>query len=250
MDKETKEFYEKHKDGDFRFDPIPSNINPKMGYEVGKWVIQQLLDNKLGWIDLDIKSVNPPDYEDFGFNFKIRLETDRVVQHTKQLPIGDVKGVTVYNNKWNQLDGADMTETAQWWFDNSACDTLVKVNYWRLEPNGYVQPHNFNIVEPTDNVDTLDLIAWPIPLMICMEEPGLDCHTVVEDFGIVPTQLGKVYLINPNKKRCIVNTGNSPSTRQLAHVRAGIQYQRVMDLLTRSYHRALMIQEKNDNNQG
>lgn len=248
MDKETKEFYEKHKDGDFRFDPIPSNINPKMGYEVGKWVIQQLLDNKLGWIDLDLKSVNPPDYEDFGFNFKIRLETDKIITHTKPLPIGDVDGVTVYNNQWHKLKGADMTETAQWWFDNSACDTLVKINYWHIKPGGYVRPHNFNIVEPTKDVNTLDLIAWPIPLMVCMEEPGLDCYTVVEDFGIIPSQLGKVYLINPNKKRCIVNKGTTPSTRQFAHVRAGIQYQRFMDLLTRSYHRHLMTQERNDNN--
>ena len=77
-----------------------------------------------------------------------------------------------------------------------------------------------------------------------MEEPGLDCHTVVEDFGIIPSQLGKVFLINPNKKRCIVNTGIQPSTRQFAYVRMGIQFQRFMDLLARSYHRALMIQGK------
>jgi hypothetical protein len=100
------------------------------------------------------------------------------------------------------------------------------------------------MVEPTDNVDTIDLISWPIPLMICMEEPGLDCHTVVEDFGIVPSQLGKVFLINPNKKRCIVNTGIQPSTRQFAFVRMGIQFQRFMDLLARSYHRHMMLQGK------
>lgn len=250
MDIETKEFYEAHKDKDFTFPELPADVDPKMGYSVGKWVFQQLLDNKIGWLDLDLKSVNPPDYEDFGFNFKIRLETDRVVQHTKPLPLGDIKGVTVYNNQWHKLEGADMTETAQWWFDNSACDTLAKINYWRIEPEGYARPHNFNMVEPTDNVDTIDLISWPVPLMICMEEPGLDCHTVVEDFGIVPSQLGKVFLINPNKKRCIVNTGIQPSTRQFAFVRMGIQFQRFMDLLARSYHRALMIQEKNDNNQG
>mgnify|MGYP007000081816 len=76
-------------------------------------------------------------------------------------------GVTVYNNQWHKLEGADMTETAQWWFDNSACDTLAKINYWRIEPEGYARPHNFNMVEPTDNVDTIDLISWPVPLMIC-----------------------------------------------------------------------------------
>ena len=143
-----------------------------------------------------------------------------------------------------EMPGADVTEIADWWFNNSAIDKLNKLNMWNVKPGGYVRPHNFNIDKPTDNVDTLDLIGWPLPLMTCINEPGLDCHTVVEDFGLVPNQLGKTFLINPIKQRCVVNKGATDSLRMYAHGQIGVQFQRFCDLVTRSYLRTLAIQDR------
>ena len=72
----------------------------------------------------------------------------------------------------------------------------------------------------------------------------MDCHTVVEDFGLVPNQLGKTFLINPIKLRCVVNTGATDSIRMYAHGQIGVQFQRFCDLVTRSYIRSLAIQDR------
>ena len=244
MDKETELFYNTHKEKTFKLPHLPSDMNQKDGVTVCKWVIQQMLSNKIGYLELDMKCVNQHEYVDLAFNYKARLEADRVVTKMKPLPLGEVEGLTLYNNKWFEMPGADVTEIADWWFNNSAIDKLNKLNMWNVKPGGYVRPHNFNIDKPTDNVDTLDLIGWPLPLMTCINEPGLDCHTVVEDFGIVPNQLGKTFLINPIKLRCVVNTGATDSIRMYAHGQIGVQFQRFCDLVTRSYLRSLVIQDR------
>mgnify|MGYP001189929900 FL=1 len=248
MDKETELFYNTHKDKTFKLPHLPSDMDPKDGVTVAKWVIQQMLSNNIGYLELDMKSVNVHDYIDLAFNYKARLESDKCITKMKKLPLGDIQGLTLYNNKWFEIPGADVTEIADWWFNNSAIDKLNKLNIWNTKPGGYARPHNINIDPPTDNVDTLDLIGWPLPLMTCLNEPGLDCHTVVEDFGLVPNQLGKTFLINPNKQRCIVNKGASDSTRLFAHGQIGVQFQRFTDLVTRSYLRTLAIQDRDDNN--
>jgi hypothetical protein len=159
----------------------------------------------------------------------------------KKLPLG-IDGITLYNSKWLYIDGADVTELSNWWWQNMAGDKLTKLNVWRMKPNEYVAPHNINIKELTDNIDNLDMIDYPFPIVVNMVEPGLDCHTVVEGMGIVPNQLGRIFLINPNLERCMVNNGKTDSIRMHGYIRPGMEFQRWCDLITRSYMRQLSIQ--------
>ena len=245
MDKITTEFYEAHKDKTFTYPKLPNDINEKVGVQVAKFVLQLMIDNKIGWLELDFKSVNKPDYEDLAFDYKARLEVDKLVPKAKPLPLGEgVSGITLYNSKWFVHEGADVTSIADWYFESPAIDKLMKLNLWNIEPNGYVRPHNTNIDPLTNNIDTMDMISWAWPYMLCMNEPGLDCHTIVEDFGIVPNQLGKTFLINPTKDRCIVNKGATASIRLFSNAQPGIQFQRFCDLITRSYLRQLAYQNR------
>ena len=83
--------------------------------------------------------------------------------------------------------------------------------------------------------------------MVSLIEPGADCHTVVEDCGRIPIQMGKVYLLNPKKKLQIVNTGSPPSVRMFAPVEVGNEFLRFCDLMTRSYFRYKFLMEHNEN---
>ena len=96
MDKETELFYNTHKEKTFKLPHLPSDMNQKDGVTVCKWAIQQMLSNKIGFLELDMKCVNQHDYVDLAFNYKARLEADRVATKMKPLPLGEVEGLTLY----------------------------------------------------------------------------------------------------------------------------------------------------------
>ena len=129
MDKETELFYNKHKDIKHKLPLKPDDLNEKDGVVMGKWYLQQMLDNDIGYIELDLATVNPPKYEDIGLHFKGRLETDSVIAKAKPLQLGKgLSGVTMFMGKWLNA-GIEIPVTADWWHNCSAVEKLRKVNY-------------------------------------------------------------------------------------------------------------------------
>jgi hypothetical protein len=247
MDKETELFYNKHKDIKHKLPLKPDDLNEKDGVVMGKWYLQQMLDNDIGYIELDLATVNPPKYEDIGLHFKGRLETDSVIAKAKPLQLGKgLSGVTMFMGKWLNA-GIEIPVTADWWHNCSAVEKLRKVNYWKLDPQGYIPPHNWNTEPTSDTIESMDLMSYPWMYMVSLIEPGADCHTVVEDCGMIPIQMGKVYLLNPKKKLQIVNTGSTPSVRMFATVEVGNEFLRFCDLMARSYFRYKFLMEHNEN---
>ena len=247
MDKETELFYNKHKDIPHKLPIKPDEVNEKDGVVMGKWYLQQMLDNDIGYIELDLATVNPPKYEDIGLHFKGRLETDSVIAKAKPLQLGKgLSGVTMFMGKWLNA-GIEIPVTADWWHNCSAVEKLRKVNYWKLDPQGYIPPHNWNTEPTADTIESMDLMSYPWMYMVSLIEPGADCHTVVEDCGMIPIQMGKVYLLNPKKKLQIVNTRSTPSVRMFATVEVGNEFLRFCDLMARSYFRYKFLMEHNEN---
>ena len=248
MDKDTELFYKKHKDLEPTFPIKPNDVDEKDGIVTSKWFLQKMIDENVGWLELDLASVNPAQYENIGLHFKGRLETDTVTHKMKTLPLGEkVSGLTMYNQKWLNIDGVDIPVTADWWFNCTAVEKLKKLNYWKIDPQGYVKPLNWNMAPTKDTIESMDVMSYPWMYMVSLVEPGADCHTVIEDCGTIPVQMGKIYFLNPRKKLCMVNTGSTPSVRMWGTVEVGNEFLRFSDLVTRSYIRSLWLKESHEN---
>ena len=234
---ETNEFYLEHKDKTFQYPSLPESLNQMDGVGVCKWYIDQMLENKVGWINLDLSSVNDPGYQHLPWDFPGRIECDKI--------LNQFKGKDTFLNLTDHYTIASESapKTKSFWHKCVPSEKYNFIKYNFVKPGDTCGPL---IDKEFNGEDAFDLIDDGVPIHIAMVRPGKDCKLVVENFGIVPMVEGSVFLLNPRLKYAYVNTSETTTAVTLiGSGRLGVQFQRFCDLIARSLHKQLRIQHDN-----
>jgi Aspartyl/Asparaginyl beta-hydroxylase len=81
---------------------------------------------------------------------------------------------------------------------------FVRLRVMALEPGGYVSVHR----------DTTE--SFLTPINIAITQP-IDCKFVIEDWGIVPFQVGKAFILDVSNRHAVINNSNETRYHIIAH---------------------------------
>ena len=101
----------------------------------------------------------------------------------------------------------------------------------KVAANGCIVPHN-DLPEDEQGHDRLT--GWPINLAIIQPT---DCHFVLERFGVVPFEEGKVFLINIKHNHAVINFSNQDRIHMIGTSLFGNRAKDFAELVIQSYSR-------------
>jgi len=254
MQKETEQFYLEHKDKTWKLPKFPDNIDETNGDEVTKWILEQMKEGNMGWIEINLMNVKGGDFIPIAWHHMGQIET-QVMTHrefyTKFENPGYINayGCTLYgedNDRTNLVESAtgefgwvpevhdEANNIASFYDVHFPCSTYKTIRFIKIEPNGSLPVHCDNINDDKDKI--LNPIKDIFPILVSMREPGKKCHTVVEGFGIVPIKEGRTYLLNPYRKHVVVNTSDTEECVRLrTQAIPGKRFGEFVNCITRTY---------------
>lgn len=238
-------FYLKHKDLTWEMPLLPKYgddvyINETDGQAVMGWVLNEMQQGRIGWIQFNLMTIKPSSYTPMAWTHQSRVETESLWDRAfyKKIKEGVFEYVAKNKDGWLPWEGFPApVMSASWVGDDFPCSHIINGRYERIEPNSSTEPQDPNINE---NPNTIEAEKYNFPILTSLIAPGSKCHVVVEDFGTLKLHEGYMYLINPWRKRMLINVSETDSATQFhAQVVLGRETIPFSDVITRSYFQAI-----------
>jgi len=238
MQKETEQFYLEHKDKTWELPKFPDGMDETNGDEVTNWILEEMKAGNIGWIELNLMNVKGGDFIPIAWHHMGQIETQSLTLknfYTKD-PENNERCLLHNENDWikeNNLNEEIGNIHAYW--QNDFCGSNFKnIEFIKIPSRGSMGIHCDNINDDKDKI--LLPVKDIFPLTTSMKEPSKNCHIIVEGFGRVPIKEGRTYLINPYRKKVVVNTSD---TEEAIHTQVqvipGTKFGEFVNCLTRSY---------------
>jgi len=228
MNQEVLEFYNKNKDCVYTPPAIPNGLST---VDAARWLLNH---PDFAWIELDIP------FDLLTWKQEAAAVKDYYVAHRPTDGAGwescclhgDSITSTVESPddvyKWTKLATLAPTIT-EFWRTTFPSETYKRVRFMKVAANGYIVPHN-DLPEDEQGHDRLT--GWPINLAIM--QPN-NCHFVLERFGIVPFEEGKVFLINIKHNHAVINFSNQDRIHMIGTSLFGNRAEDFAKLVIESY---------------
>ena len=209
MNQEVLDFYNQHKDCSYTPPKLPEGLTT---VEAARWIMN---NPDFAWVELDL----PIPY----ISHEIHQAESFYVPHREGESEGwdscCIHGIETWatqnwpeyvseenNNtyKWTELSSLTPQVTKFW--KEFPAEKYKRVRFMKLAPGGYIAPHSdapgrgYIPGEPID-YDPLELGC---PVNVAITHP-VNCHMVLENFGVVPFKPEKAFLINIRHKHAVIN---------------------------------------------
>jgi hypothetical protein len=113
----------------------------------------------------------------------------------------------------------------------------------QLSPHGSISPHSDAPGRLHGETVGVNILEHGAPVNIAIVHPK-DCHMIVEGFGIVPWEEGKVFIINIRHYHSVINFSNNPRVHMIGHGWYGAELPNFCELVTRSYRKQYELHRK------
>jgi hypothetical protein len=229
------EFYQTHKDCDWKLPNIPSNIINDI--DKVKWIFEQ----KIGWIELDL-NIDVLEWQQEAKEAEAFLVEHREGGGHQGWRSCCIHGLDVdKTGVWNLYQDSDsgyhwtrlsnLTPTITTFWKQFPFEDLVRVRFMEVAPGGWVAPHN-----DTPPGAKVDLMEHIIPINIAIDHPD-NCQMTLKDFGCVPWKNGKVILVNITNDHSVYNYSDHPRMHMIGHGHIGNKIEEFCKLIIRSYNK-------------
>ncbi len=104
-----------------------------------------------------------------------------------------------------------------------------------LESNCAITPHS-DMPGRLPGEDNFDALKFGVPVNVAINHP-LDCHMVLDGYGLVPWQEGKAFIINIRNYHSVINFSDSPRMHLIAHGKLENKIDNFVELIARSYRK-------------
>ena len=254
MIKETEEFYLKHKDKSWELPKFPETMDETNPDVVVEWILKEMKAGTIGWLEINLMNVKGGSFVPIAWHHMGQIETEILThrnlytQYKKPSHI-NAYGCTLFGQDDDRTDLSESAdEKGDWvkevvetvpnifhyWDGDFPISNYKKIRFVKLDPNGSVGIHSDNINKDKDKI--LSPVKDIFPILMSLKEPGKKCHTVVEDFGIVPVKEGRCYLVNPYRKHVMVNTSETePCVHMNIQGIPGQRFGELINCITRSF---------------
>jgi hypothetical protein len=207
---------------------------------------ERILKNPIGWIQLDL-----------NFDLKVWQEESLAVkEHLVEHREGDghrgwksccLHGISIEKTgHWSNYVNDEKDISYQWtWLKDKVpniynfwktfpTEKYARLRFMELEPGGHIAPHNDspNGLKNTD----FNMMDHMIPINIAITHPE-DCYMDLENYGRVPWNPGKAFIVNITDTHQVKNNSEYPRMHMIAHCIIGNQKEQFANLIMRSYNK-------------
>ena len=233
MNKETEQFYLEHKNKTWELPNFPDKLDEKDADQVVPWILEQMKAGTIGWQEMNMLNVKGGEFVPIGWHHMGQIELERL-NNSKYYP--NNKCVLCIDDKWTGDDEIkERTPSIRSFFIVDFFATNFKlIEFEQIPPGGVKEIHCDNTNEDQEKI--LSPIKDRFPLTMSMKEPSKKCDIIVEGFGKVPMKEGKIYFINPYRKKVVVNTSDT-ETAVHCNIQCipGTKFGEFVNCITRSY---------------
>ncbi len=242
ISEDALKFYEKNKNLKWKMPPLPKGI--ETDFEIADWLLNR---SDFGWLELDI------DIDLDSWKKEALESVCHLVPHRED-----------NNNGWNSccIHGIDISSTGAWtnygyskeeevpykwtslststpsiksFWEDFPYDTYRRIRFMELESNCAITPHS-DMPGRLPGEDNFDALKFGVPVNVAINHP-LDCHMVLDGYGLVPWQEGKAFIINIRNYHSVINFSNIPRMHLIAHGKLENKIDKFVELIARSYRK-------------
>ena len=231
----AQDFYYRYSKCNTTFPKIPSNV--KSNTEVTKWIFKE----NIPYINLNLN------FDTKVWQKEMLAAEDFYVLHREsQSHLGwksccihgidvDKTGVwqcyTDKEPKYNWTKLSKLTPTITQFCNQLPFEKLARVRFMKLDPGGWIEPHNDSPLDIPNNFSLLDHL---IPINIAIDHPE-DCFMTLKDFGVVPWSNGKAKIVNITNDHSVINFSKSTRIHLIVHGWIGNKIEEFSELIANSY---------------
>ena len=236
------DFYNKNKDCSWQLEKAPNGS----AMEIANWLLNE---SNFGWLELDIE------FDLVKWQLEAQQAMPYLVEHREDESQGwnsccihgiDTNKTGAWTNygytdealvpyTWTALS-ANTPSVKKFWQHEFPSDKYRRIRFMELEPNSAITPHS-DMPGRLPGEDNFDALAFGCPINVAVVHPR-DCHMVLEGYGVVPFEEGKVFLINIRNYHSVINFSNDSRIHVIGHSYGyGSKKQQFADLIARSYEK-------------
>lgn len=130
--------------------------------------------------------------------------------------------------QWTSLSELTPTIT-QFFKEIFPADRYKRIRFMKLEPNGYINPHN-DAPKNYQPINKLKMLDVGIPCNIAVVHPD-NCYMTFEGIGIVPWVEGDVIVPDVTKTHSLINLSNRPRIHIIADCIIGSKKEKFLNLI-------------------
>lgn len=241
----AQDFYEKNKSITWQAEPIPPHLITDV--EKARWILN---DANIGWIELDLKiDINNWKKETNAADYSKHRGDDHPGWHSCCLHgiSYDKTGAWTnygYNKEedvpYNWTSIADHTPSIKNFWMEFPADKFRRIRFMKLDSKGFVSPHSDMPGRLPGEVG-MDMLDFGVPINIAVVHPK-NCYMTVEDYGVVPFEEGKAFIVNIRQTHSVINFSNTERIHVIGHSYGyGSKKRKFAELVVRSYNKMLGV---------
>jgi len=135
--------------------------------------------------------------------------------------------------KWTSL--AEKIPKIKKFLNQFPYDEFKRIRFMKLDPGGYIEPHSDAPGKLPGELG-LNVIELGIPINIAITHPK-DCYFSLENFGTVPFEEGKAFIVNIRNYHSVVNYSNRSRVHLIMQGIPTERYDKFSELLVKSYEK-------------
>lgn len=238
------EFYNTNKNCSWTIEPIPKHLVSDI--EKARWILNEA---NFGWIELDLK-IDVAEWQlevqQAGPYFVAHREDNNTGWNSCCIHGIDTDKTGAWTNygytdessvpyNWTELSYKVPT-VKQFWQDAFPADSYRRIRFMELIPLSAITPHS-DMPGRLPGEAGMDMLDFGVPVNIAVVHPE-DCYMVLEGYGIVPFEEGKVFIVNIRNYHSVINFSKHPRIHVIGHSYGyGNKLKMFAELLVKSYEK-------------
>lgn len=237
MKPEVLEFYNNNKDCVYTPPELPPGLST---LEAARWIMNH---PNFAWLELDLTIPETFEYQQAEPFYVAHRESESsgwdsccihgIRTDTTQNWPEYVSKETDDTYKWTEL--ADLVPRTTEFWKTFPAEKYKRVRFMRVAPGGYIARHSDKPGQsiPGEPVD-YDPLELGCPVNVALVHP-MNCHMVLEGYGIVPFKSGKAFLVNIRHHHSVVNFSSKDRIHMIGFGVYGNKKEEFAELIVRSY---------------
>lgn len=232
------EFYYNNRHCHWKLEECPDGCDSN--YQIANWLLNK---SNFGWLELDVEiDLEQWKTECQNVQFFDHRGSDHPGWNSTCIHGIDVDKTGSWTNygytneddvpyKWTLL--SERTPSIKNFWSNFPYETYRRIRFMEVESNGVVSPH-IDMPGRLPGEDNFNALQFGVPINVAIIHPE-NCFMTLENYGCVPWQEGKAFIINIRNYHSVINFSKISRIHLIAHGKPQSRINKFVELVARSY---------------